>query len=189
MIWTVHFHLIIIFSATALSPSIQQTLADLDLVRRSCANATYPEICLHTLSAAGANARTPRELAQSAVGVSLGCARRASGFLAGIKANGKGEEGALRDCLEQMADSVEDLRKTLSALELLSPGGGGSDFRWRMSNAETWVSGALANEDTCLDGFKEIDGRVRSDVRRRITNVARVTSNALYLINLLEHSP
>lgn len=62
---------------------------------------------------------------------------------------------------------------------------GGEAFRWHLSNAETWVSAALTNEDTCLDGFQGVDGVVKADVRRKISRVARVTSNALSLINRL----
>lgn len=154
-----------------------------DLVSRSCVHASYPDICLRTLSTYGGAASSPRELAQVAVRVSLAHVRRATEFLAQLKGGGRREQGALNDCVEQMGDSVEELSKTMSALQHLRRGG---DFRWQMSNAETWVSAALTNEDTCLDGFREIDGKVRSDVHRKITNVARVTSNALYLINLLD---
>ncbi|KAL0374606.1 UNVERIFIED_CONTAM: Pectinesterase inhibitor 3 [Sesamum radiatum] len=154
-----------------------------DLVRRSCVHASYPQICLRTLSSYGGAASTPRDLAQAAVRVSLAHVRRASEFLSQLKVGGRREQGALSDCVDQMGDSVEELSKTLAALEHLRRG---ADFRWQMSNAETWVSAALTNEDTCLDGFKEVAGKVRSDVRRKITNVARVTSNALYLINLLD---
>lgn len=97
----------------------------------------------------------------------------------------KREKGALSDCIEQMGDSMEELSKSLSELKHLRRG---NAFKWQMSNLETWVSAALTNEDTCLDGFKEIDGKIRSDVKRKITNVARVTSNALYLINRLDDS-
>ncbi|KAL0344995.1 UNVERIFIED_CONTAM: Pectinesterase inhibitor 3 [Sesamum radiatum] len=154
-----------------------------DLVHRSCLHATYPEICVRTLSSHG-GAATPRELAQLAVKISLARVRKASDFLSQIiKGSGRREQGALSDCVEQMGDSVEELSKTLAALQRLRRDG---DFRWQMSNAETWVSAALSNEDTCLDGFKEMDGGIRSDVHRKIMNVARVTSNALYLINLLD---
>ncbi|CAA0821512.1 Plant invertase/pectin methylesterase inhibitor superfamily protein [Striga hermonthica] len=155
-----------------------------DLVEKSCVHASYPNLCLRTLSTnGGASATTPRELAQVAVRVSLAHVRRASDFLSDLKAGGRRERSALTDCVEQMADSVDDLSQTLAALRRLRRG---ADFHWQMSNAETWVSAALTNEDTCLDGFREIDGKVRSDVHRKINNVARVTSNALYLINLLD---
>ncbi|KAL7136905.1 hypothetical protein ABFS83_10G061000 [Erythranthe nasuta] len=171
-----------------LSPLLPSTTAAAnatkhDLVRRSCVHASFPEICLRTLSSYGGAASTPRELALAAVRVSLADVRRAADFLAQLKGDGRREQGALSDCVEQMGDSVEELSKTLTALQHLRRGG---DFQWQMSNAETWVSAALTYEDTCLDGFKEINGEVRADVHRKITNAARVTSNALYFINLLD---
>lgn len=55
-----------------------------------------------------------------------------------------------------------------------------------MGNAKTWVSAALTNEYTCLDGFKEVEGEVKLDVKKRISKVAKVTSNALFFINRLD---
>ncbi|KAL8488138.1 hypothetical protein ACS0TY_024429 [Phlomoides rotata] len=167
-----------------LSPLLSATALKHDLVRQSCVHASYPDICLRTLSSYGGAASTPRDLAQAAVRISLSHVRRASEFLLQLKGSGR-EQAPLSDCVEQMGDSVEELSKTLAALQHLRRG---PDFRWQMSNAETWASAALTNEDTCLNGFKEVTGKVRSDVRRRMTNVARVTSNALYLINLLDNN-
>lgn len=155
-----------------------------DLVRTSCVHASYPNICLRTLSSYSGLAKTPRDLAQAAVKVSLARARKASVFLSQLKNASKREVGALNDCIVQMGDSVDELSETLEELHHLH----GGDFQWRMSNAQTWVSAALTNEDTCLDGFKEIDGNIRSDVKKKVTNLARITSNALYLINLLDES-
>lgn len=156
-----------------------------DFLQTSCAHASYPNICLRTLSSYAGPANNPRDLAQAAVKVSLGRARKASDYLRQLQSRSKREQGALHDCVEQIGDSVDELSKTLTELQHLRSG---SDFKWQMSNAQTWVSAALTNEDTCLDGFKEIDGKIRSDVNRKVTNVARVTSNALYLINRLEES-
>ncbi|KAK1354975.1 PMEI domain-containing protein [Heracleum sosnowskyi] len=132
-----------------------------DLIHASCIHANYPQICLRTLSTYAPPATTPNDVAQAAVKISLTRSQKASEFLANLKNKSTKRE---KDA---------HLRR-------------GSEFKWEMSNVETWVSAALTNEDTCLDGFKEIDGKVRSDVRRKITNVARVTSNALYLINLMD---
>ncbi|KAF3439725.1 hypothetical protein FNV43_RR18003 [Rhamnella rubrinervis] len=158
-----------------------------DLVRSSCVNATYPTICLRTLSSYPGPAMTPRDLAQAAVKVSLSRASRVSKYLSLVSSSEQGskrQRAALTDCVEQIADSVDELSKTLSELKHLRLG----KFRWQMSNAETWVSAAMTNEDTCLDGFQDVDGKLKSDVRRKITNVARVTSNALYMINRLDES-
>ncbi|CAI9297548.1 unnamed protein product [Lactuca saligna] len=155
-----------------------------DLVRSSCLHATFPKVCVTSLTLYKGPVTTPREVAQAAIKVSISRASKASDFLSALqKEANKREIGAVKDCASQISDSVDDLRKTLGELKQLRRG----TFRWQMSNAETWVSAALTNEDTCLDGFKEIEGRVRSDVKKKITNVAKVTSNALYLINRLDH--
>ncbi|XP_031260243.1 pectinesterase inhibitor 3-like [Pistacia vera] len=162
-----------------------------DLVRLSCAHASYPTICVRTLSAYKGPAKTPRDLAQAAVKVSLSRASKVSAYLTQVSSTinkgnntNKKERNALGDCVEQIYESVEELSKTLNELKHLRR----DKFSWQMSNVETWVSAALTNEDTCLDGFEDVDGKVKSDVKKKITNVARVTSNALYMINRLHES-
>lgn len=170
----------LVFVLVTLSPTFAE-----DLVHSSCVHASYPNICLRTLSSYSGPAKTPQDLAQAAVKVSLSRARRVSTYLNGVFGQGKGskrEQAAMSDCVEQISDSVEELGNTLTELKHLRSG----TFRWQMSNVETWVSAALTNEDTCLDGFKDVDGKLKADVKRKITNVARVTSNALYLINRLD---
>ncbi|KAK1420662.1 hypothetical protein QVD17_22440 [Tagetes erecta] len=156
----------------------------LELVQTSCQHATFPKVCVNTLSSYKGPVSTPRELAQAAIRVSISRATKASEYLSSLrKEANEREKGAMKDCASQIADSVDDLRKTLGELKELKRG----TFRWQMSNAETWVSAALTNEDTCLDGFKEVGGMVPSNVKRKVTNLAKVTSNALYLINRLDH--
>ncbi|KAK9055568.1 hypothetical protein SSX86_026652 [Deinandra increscens subsp. villosa] len=174
---------IFFFIILALTSSAIMASPSLDLVQSSCEDATFPKVCFHTLSVFKGPVTTPRELAQAAIKVSISRATKASDFLSELqKEANRREKGAVKDCASQIEDSVDELRKTLGELKELRR----DTFKWQMSNAETWVSAALTNEDTCLDGFKEVDGQVRSDVKRKITNVAKVTSNALYLINRLD---
>ncbi|KAK7304020.1 hypothetical protein RJT34_15008 [Clitoria ternatea] len=154
-----------------------------DLVQSSCVHARYPRLCLRTLSNYPGPANTPLDLARAAVRVSLAHTLKASKFLKTLSRSGtstmsKRQRSALRDCNEQISDSVEQLRRSLNELRHLRS----ETFRWQMSNAQTWVSAALTDGDTCLDGF---DGNVRADVKRRVTDSARVTSNALFMINRL----
>ncbi|CAM8974551.1 unnamed protein product [Rhodiola kirilowii] len=156
-----------------------------DLVRSSCVHASYPDICLHTLSSYPDPPTTPREVAQAGVKVSLAHAKKFSHYLTEQKGGKKREKTALKDCLEQMGDSMYELDRTLSELEDLKEGSG---FRFQMSNAETWVSSALSDDETCLDSLWEAagKGKPKEDVRKRVVAVAKVTSNALYLINQLD---
>uniref|UniRef100_A0A6N2L969 Pectinesterase inhibitor domain-containing protein n=1 Tax=Salix viminalis TaxID=40686 RepID=A0A6N2L969_SALVM len=158
------FNLLFIFISFSTSPysaAAKTRNAPQDLVRSSCVHASFPTSA-SALSPLMRACQHPRDLAQAAVKVSIARARRVSKYLDTLSgAKTKRERVALSDCVEQM---------------------------WQMSNAQTWVSAALTNEDTCLDGFHEVESEVKDGVKRKITNVARVTSNALYLINRLDES-
>ncbi|KAG6590055.1 Pectinesterase inhibitor 3, partial [Cucurbita argyrosperma subsp. argyrosperma] len=160
-----------------------------DLIHSSCLQASYPSLCIRTLSSYSGAVNTPQDLAQATLSVSLSLARDLSRYLSNSSANlrqaSKRQRAAVDDCVEQIGDSVEELSNTLGLLRHL-PYGDRRSFRLQMSNAQTWVSAALTNEDTCLDGFKEVDGEVKFDVKKRISKVAKATSNALYMINRLD---
>ncbi|XP_039032628.1 pectinesterase inhibitor 3-like [Hibiscus syriacus] len=178
------FSTLLLPSAAASKPSAPPK----DLIRSSCINDCYPSLCLRTLSSYSGPINTPRDLAQAAVKVSLARARKASSYLTNnvtvaLWRSGR-ERAALTDCVEQMAESVDELSRTLSELKHLR----GETFEFQMSNARTWVSAALTYEDTCLDGFEGVEKKVKSDVKKKITNVAKVTSNALYMIRKLDES-
>ncbi|GMI81338.1 hypothetical protein like AT5G20740 [Hibiscus trionum] len=177
--------ILLFLTSSAAAAATSKPGASHDLVRSSCVHASYPTLCFRTLSSYSGAASTPRDLAQAAVKVSLSRASKVSTYLTtSVTGKSKRERVALGDCVEQMSDSMDELSKTLRELKHLRD----ETFEFQMSNAQTWVSAALTNEDTCLDGFEGVDGKVKSDVKRKITNVAKVTSNALYMINRLNES-
>ncbi|XP_061361708.1 pectinesterase inhibitor 3-like [Gastrolobium bilobum] len=168
----------------AAAPATQQDL----LLRSSCAQARYPNLCVQTLSNSAGPAMKPLDLAQAAVRVSLAHARTLSGYLKNLQLQAKSgssnwQRGAVSDCVAQISDSVNELSNTLNELQHLQMG----KFEWHMSNAQTWISTAMTDGQSCLNGFKDgnVEGKLKLDVNRRVTGVAMLTSNALYLINRL----
>ncbi|WZZ21904.1 hypothetical protein YC2023_123291 [Brassica napus] len=163
-----------------------------DIVHSSCVHASYPSLCVRTLSTySGPTITNQRELAQAAVKISLSHAQAAAKKLAAVRetVGKKRVKAAVVDCVEMIGDSVADLSRTLGVLKHLHvSGGSANEFRWQMSNAQTWASAALTDDDTCLDGFKGVEGKVKTDVKQWMTKVARITSNALYMINQLDES-
>ncbi|CAK7355789.1 unnamed protein product [Dovyalis caffra] len=159
-----------------------------DFIKASCKATHYPELCVECLSGyATVIQRNERHLALTSLSVSLARARSAAAFVTkmtqvrGIKPR---EYQAVKDCIENTGDSVDRLSQ--SAREVGHLGRAvGQDFVWHMSNVQTWVSAALTDENTCLDGFAGhlMDGNVKDAMMHRITNVAQVTSNALALVN------
>ncbi|KAG2300052.1 hypothetical protein Bca4012_011610 [Brassica carinata] len=163
-----------------------------DIVHSSCVHASYPSLCVRTLSTySGPTITNRRELAQAAVKISLSHAQAASKKLAVVRetVGKKRVKAAVVDCVEMIGDSVDELSRTLGVLKHLHVSGGpANEFRWQMSNAQTWASAALTDDDTCLDGFKGVEGKVKTEVKHWMTKVAKVTSNALYMINQLDES-
>ncbi|XP_075493728.1 21 kDa protein-like [Primulina tabacum] len=155
-------------------------------IRTSCGTTTYPNLCITSLSAYASTIRkSPRQLVTTALSVSIDQAKYSKQHIQKlIKFHGlkRGEYAALKDCLEVITEGVDRLTK--SAQELKNMGSaGGPQYFWHMSNLQTWVSAALTDETTCLDGFsgKAMDGRIKTSIKSRLTNVAQVTSNALAL--------
>ncbi|XP_010533758.1 PREDICTED: 21 kDa protein [Tarenaya hassleriana] len=194
------FILVIIFTSTILqteSKSTNRTVPD-RFIESACRATRYHSLCVQTLSAYGTNIRhNDQDLAVAALTVSLARARVGSAFiskLVGTRALrprempgiGPRDYMAIKDCAQTMGDSVDRLAQSVK--ELVRAGGSDSpeDFMWRMSNVQTWVSAALTDVSTCLDGFgggRSTDGKVKGMVRNRVIHVARVTSNALALVN------
>ncbi|KAJ4706202.1 21 kDa protein-like [Melia azedarach] len=161
---------------------------DTSFIKNSCRSTSYPALCVQSLSAyATSIQQSPRQLALTALSVSLSRAQSANTFV--IKMNKfrnlkSREYEAIADCLDEMGDTVDRLSKSFEELKHMGQNKG-QEFLWHMSNVQTWVSAALTDDNTCLDGFsgKALEGKVKSSVRAQVVNVAQVTSNALALVN------
>ncbi|KAG5021149.1 hypothetical protein AAZX31_06G298300 [Glycine max] len=156
-------------------------------IKSSCSSTQYPALCVSSLSVyASSIQQDPHQLVQTALSLSLNRTQATKTFVAncnkfrGLKPR---EHAALKDCAEEISDSVDRLSRSLKELKLCKVKG--EDFTWHISNVETWVSSALTDESTCGDGFsgKALNGKIKDSIRARMLNVAQVTSNALSLIN------
>ncbi|XP_020095080.1 21 kDa protein-like [Ananas comosus] len=101
----------------------------------------------------------------------------------------RGEAAAVRDCVDMLGDAADELRESAEEMERMKEGRGSGTQeaeRFEISNVQTWVSAALTNDDTCLEGFGgDLPSSVSELVRSQVVNVAQLTSNALFFINKL----
>ncbi|XP_031252071.1 pectinesterase inhibitor 9-like [Pistacia vera] len=186
------FSIVLMFSHLYLAKMAESAItrhsSPIDFIRASCKATRYPTLCYQCLSGYGSAIRqSEHQLALTSLSVSLGRARSAVAFvgkLTKVKGIKRREYMAVKDCIEYMSDSVDRLSQSVRELGHVGATVG-EDFMWHMSNVQTWVSAALTDETTCLDGFggRRMDGNVKAAIRRRVTNVSQVTSNALALIN------
>ncbi|KAL8519190.1 hypothetical protein ACS0TY_010214 [Phlomoides rotata] len=182
---------LLIFSflyASTLISSASAAAGATSFVRASCRATTYPAVCVQSLSTYAASInKSQKQLVLTALSVSVDRAESTKAFVAkltrfrGLKPR---EKSALKDCLEEVSDSVERLSKSVRELKNMGRARG-PEYIWHMSNLQTWISAALTDESTCTDGFsgRAVNGRIKSSIRARMTNVAQVTSNALALCN------
>ncbi|XP_058104592.1 21 kDa protein-like [Magnolia sinica] len=158
-----------------------------DFIKSSCKVTRYPRVCFDSLSVYANTIQTsPQRLAQAALSVSLASAQSTKTMMSRLL-KGRGmnprEMGALRDCIENIGDSIDEVKKSIEEMSHLSD----PDFEFHKENIQTWVSAALTDEDTCTDGFagNGMNGNVKSAITSRVVNLSHLTSNALALINSL----
>ncbi|CAA6654341.1 unnamed protein product [Spirodela intermedia] len=86
------------------------------------------------------------------------------------------EQTALRDCIELLDLSVDELGRSAREVEAMrgSPG----DAR-RHGNVMAWMSAALGNQDTCLEGFDGTDGRLREHIQGSVTQVTELLAGVM----------
>lgn len=156
-----------------------------DFIKSVCRATRYPALCVQSLSGyAGVIGQSEQKLAMTALSVSISRSRSCASFVKKIlKVRGikNREYKAVQDCIENMGDSVDRLSQ--SARELGHVGEG--EFLWHMSNVQTWVSAALTDQNTCLDGFASpgMDGTLKTTITRTVLPVSQLTSNALAFVN------
>ncbi|XVF51668.1 hypothetical protein PTKIN_Ptkin04bG0202900 [Pterospermum kingtungense] len=173
------------FIALSLADPPFHTQRNIEYIKSSCNTTTYPRLCYRSLSIYASKINTsPRLLVHTALNVTLKASKSTSRLMVKISRN-QGLKprvaAAMADCTEVIGDSLDELQQSVGELGHITR----SNFSLTMSDIQTWVSAALTDEDTCMDGFagKAMDGYAKTMVRKRIVKIAHLTSNALALIN------
>ncbi|KAG9140754.1 hypothetical protein Leryth_006930 [Lithospermum erythrorhizon] len=158
-----------------------------NFIRNKCATTTYASLCTKTLTPYASKVRTNTlTLCKTALNVAIQGASKATKAVSELtkqKNIGRIEAAAIKDCIEDMKDAVYELKQTVDAMGHL----GDADKKFQWANAKTWASAAITDTDSCMDGFSgsKVSKTVQNKIKGNIQNVARLTSNALSLINHL----
>ncbi|KFK27963.1 hypothetical protein AALP_AA8G454300 [Arabis alpina] len=177
--------LITITIATLKSVYTTTPTTNTEFVKSACTYTTYPRLCIASLSTHATLIQTsPKLMAHAALNITLASAKATSAMMVRLSSNVQlkpREVSAMRDCVEELGDTVEELRKSIGEMGQLNS----SNYEVYISDIQTWVSAALTDENTCTDGFQgdEMNGKAKVFVRGRILFIAHLTSNALALIN------
>lgn len=96
------------------------------------------------------------------------------------------ENLAIEDCKELLDFSVSELGWSLSEMNAVR---GGHRTPHSDGNLKAWLSAALSNQDTCLDGFEGTDRRLQRFVRGSLAQVTQLIGNVLTLYTRMHALP
>ncbi|XP_022759694.1 pectinesterase inhibitor 6 [Durio zibethinus] len=154
-------------------------------VKDACSVTRYRALCINTLAPFSSFAKTsPSKWARAGVSVTIGETKNVAKFLQKVK-NYREMRGRykvpLSDCIECFQNAIDQLHRSLGVLRKLSA----RNFYTQMGDVTTWLSAALTDQDTCLDGFENPRGKLAKMLRNRVLRSSYFTSNALALVNKL----
>ncbi|XP_022991771.1 pectinesterase inhibitor 6-like [Cucurbita maxima] len=129
-------------------------------VQEACSVTQHQDLCIQLLSPFSSSAkRSPTKWARTGVSVTISEAKTVARFLGRVKNNKRlmgRNRAAVSDCVEVFEAAIDELHRSLGVLRRLSK----RNFDAQMGDLNTWVSAALTNEDTCVDGFRGESGKV-----------------------------
>ncbi|KAL9163133.1 hypothetical protein ABFS82_06G021400 [Erythranthe guttata] len=143
---------------------------------RACSRTRYPTLCVNSLlDFPGAAAASDKDLVHISVNMTLHKFGRALYVAAEIGNLNMDPHvrSAYEDCLELLGDSVDLLSRSLTSV---APGGGAAAST---QDVLTWLSASLTNQDTCTEGFNELNGYVKNQMSDRLKDLSELVSNCL----------
>ncbi|OIW00942.1 hypothetical protein TanjilG_10020 [Lupinus angustifolius] len=182
-------------SSVLVNPSLaKHNPKTLSYIESSCNGTLCRDLCIRCLAKYVKNYSTidgPHHLAQVALSVSLSRALHTRGYLMKLAKElktikNKRDYLTVKDCANQISDSVDQLSQAIKELSRCSQHGStiNDDMLWHISNVETWVSTALTNASSCVYSFTGVRMSKRmTAIKVKAQNVAEVTSNALALFH------
>ncbi|KAK9665658.1 hypothetical protein RND81_14G127100 [Saponaria officinalis] len=159
-------------------------------IKKECDSTDYPQLCYMTLSPYASKINNSRQkLCYVALSVTLSATKNTSKIVTkvskkdGPKLN-KTEAGAIKDCIEEIGYSIDEIKQSLDEIKTYKKGFNSMYVR---SNVITWVSAAITDEITCLDGLDEAHVRLttKKKISPSVLRSLKLLSVTLSLLNRL----
>lgn len=103
------------------------------------------------------------------------------------------EQVAIEDCKELVGFSVTELAWSMLEMNKLHGGGGidgdSHDPAVAGGNLKTWLSAAMSNQDTCLEGFEGTERKYEALIKGSLRQVTQLVSNVLDMYTQLNALP
>ncbi|KAF5952115.1 hypothetical protein HYC85_010059 [Camellia sinensis] len=154
---------------------------------QTCYNIENQSSCLSNIQARLEN-QNPNSILKAALETTLNEARQAMGVVTKFNtlSTSPREQIAIQDCQELLDFSVSELAWSLTEMNKIRAGS--TNFHYE-GDLKAWLSAALSNQDTCLEGFEGTDRRLERFIRGSLAQVTQLIGNVLTLYSQLHSLP
>ncbi|WOH04108.1 hypothetical protein DCAR_0623514 [Daucus carota subsp. sativus] len=157
------------------------------VLKSACSSTLYQDLCYSTIAAVPGMSKkitSQKDVIEQALNITHTVVEQTYDKIKKLSKHKhltKREKGALKDCLElidetldELHESVEDFEKYLTKKSL----------REHADDLKTLISSAITNQESCIDGFSHdgADRKVREELLASEHNVEKMCSNALAMI-------
>lgn len=165
----------------------RESPSSLASIKAVCNFTRFPDSCFASIASAPleikfntVNCSDPVAIFKLSLLASINELSKLSAFLKTQASNSNGAD-AVRDCVSQNQDSLNQLNDSVSVLLDVGPAGKGFTDK-KINDIQTWISAALTYEDTCLDGLEESGSSVFGAVKSKMQKSKEYISNSLAIV-------
>ncbi|CAN4088134.1 unnamed protein product [Withania somnifera] len=167
-------------------PSSAPSSNSADSLKIICAVTQHPESCFNSISSLNITTvpkSDPEQFLNLSLQATVNELTNASYLPKTLisKVNDQGTVSALKDCISLFDDALSQLNESAA---LLKVGPGESALvELKEKNMQTWISAAMTDQDTCLEGLDEMGSPLLGEVKARVQNAKEYMSNTLAILS------
>ncbi|XP_022942851.1 21 kDa protein-like [Cucurbita moschata] len=189
---TLFFFVSITITTSVVASSSSITRPVKPYIIKACKTTPYPRLCEISLTLhASQTKRTQQEFCRATMTSSLKTTRDATSIISKLSRQkiSTYEAKVIRDCVDNLKDSTDELRRAIAAIKSLSRA---KDANFQLHSIKTWMSAAETDAMTCSDGLsggagRKVRSKVKQEVKKSVAVVVRHISNALSLLNTFKY--
>lgn len=160
------------------SESIKDVSGSQKAITAICQTTDYQDTCMQSLD--GQNSTNPKELIEVAFQATIKYLNEAiknSTTIQEVQKDPRGK-GALDACGELANRAIDDLHRSFSKFASFDI----TNVDDVLMDLKIWLSGAMTHQETCLDGFEDVQGDAGTKMKKILTTSMQMTSNALAMV-------
>ncbi|ERN03321.1 hypothetical protein AMTRI_Chr02g219740 [Amborella trichopoda] len=163
------------------SPLLPDPETSISLIDLACSKTINPEACFETIQTECIEC-SPIAILSSTARLTRNEVKKAMEFLSEFRAQSvdRREVIATKDCMELLDFTSEELSWSLSIMN--NPNFSEETMLHRQGDVRAWLSAALGNQDTCIEGFEGTKGHVRDYIQGSLQQVSQLVSNMLAMV-------